>query len=201
MKIRVFFEGNSYLIWTSKEVEILRREFKIIGNPTFTSSYYRRQLNDLTLPLEILSFEVLWLFNNNYCDIISPKFDLNIFNENFINENPNLYLKVHEENEFEIEYINPPIIPLNIYKTYEYFKNKNFWIMDGLSYGCNFVIYKNEPWKCHSFGLILCSKELFDTRNLIQNVRISNSSKKHLIMIYFNEKNEINLIEIKRFLI
>lgn len=198
---RIYYEGGSWLIWTANEVEELYKLAKIVGCATLTAPHFPKQSNELSLPFELMPCEVRWCYDNHYCSlyVIKPKFELTTVP---IPQLPSLYdkqIKIDDESEYENEPIEPPEIDSQLYETYCILKKKGFWIYDGQNYGCDFSIYKDEPWKCHSYALVWCEKEFFNTRQLIQHVRIAESTKKKAIAAIASEDGSINLVDFSRY--
>lgn len=198
---RIFFEGGSWLVWTATEVEEIYKTTHIVGSATMTAPHFPKQTGELSLPFELMPCEAKWCYENHFCTLntLKANFDLTSVPASQL---PSIYdksIQIDNESEYEIEMIEPPDVDDFLYQTYCILKQKGFWIYDGKNYGCDFSIYKEEPWKCHSYALVWCEKEFLDTRKLIQHVRISESTKKKSIAAILTKDGSIKLVNFSRF--
>lgn len=198
---RIFYEGGSWLIWTVDELEVLYKTAKIIGSATMTAPHFPRQSAELALPIEIMPCEAKWCFENHFCILVTAKFKIDLTTIPLIQlpQKYNSEIKIDDSSEYEIEPVDPPKIDPLLYKTYTNLKNKKYWISTGINFGCNFMVYQSEPWKCHSFALVWCESEIFDTRKLIQHVRIAESTKKSAIASFLLPDGSVKFLEFSRF--
>ena len=197
---RVFFEGGSWLIWTTNEVDEIFKTTHIVGSATMTAPHYPKQTNELSLPFELMPCEAKWCYENHFCslNVMKPNFDLTSVP---VSQLPSIFdkpIQIDNESEYEIIPIEPPEVDNLLYQTYCILKKSGFWIYNGKNYGCDFSIYKDEPWKCHSYALVWCEKDLLNTRNLIQHVRISESTKKNAIAAILTDEGSVRLVNFSR---
>ncbi|OHT05816.1 tRNA intron endonuclease, catalytic C-terminal domain containing protein [Tritrichomonas foetus] len=197
---RIFKEGGTWLVWTANEIETLWTTAHVIGAATMTAPFFPKQSNELSLPYEIMPCEVKWCHEKGFCRLVVAKFKIDFceIDKSKIPVNYDKEVKIDDESEYDIVFTDPPEVDEIEYKTYCILRQKGFWVTDGKNYGCNFSIYKEEPWKCHSSALVWCEESILNTRNLIQHVRIAESTKKSAVTaILYN--NEIKFIDFTRY--
>ena len=196
----IFLEGKSFLIWKADDVKFFRETAKIFGNLTMTSPWYNKQNLNLSLPFEITQFEAKWCLENGYCKLVRPIFKKNIQSFQELPSFKSDIQQLFDEKEFEIEEITDYHFNVDDfqYSVYCFFKEKGFYVTEGLQYGCDFAIYKNSPWACHSSLLVWCEKTLFDTRKLIQHVRIADSARKKAVAAIETFDKKLNFVEFSR---
>ena len=195
----VFFEGGSFLVWKADDVKKLRENAGVVGEPVMTSPWYPRQNTHLSLPFEFTPYEIKWCIDNGKCRLVKPIFK-NEISQTFT-EPPKFSPKIqqiHDESEFEIEPVDAPEVDNFKYQVFCLLKEKGFCVGDGTQYSCDFTVYKSEPWNCHSSALVWCEVGKFDTRKLIQHVRIADSTKKHAIAAIASGSS-VSFIELSRF--
>ncbi|KAH0789192.1 tRNA-intron endonuclease catalytic domain-like protein [Histomonas meleagridis] len=198
---KVFYEGDSWLIWDPNDIEKLRNEARVIGSATLTAPNFPQQSKFLGLPIELTSYEAKWCFENGFCKLVKPIFkDFNSdFPDEILEQNfRKITIRAHDESEYEIEEIGPPILDPFKYKVYCDLK-QNYWISDASNYGCDFAIYISPPWECHSSAFIWCNNEILDTKKLIQLMRISETARKRLISAHLTPNGNIEYVEFSRY--
>ena len=180
---RIFYEGGAWLIWTAEEVEKIWETAKVLGTASMTAPFFPKQSKILSLPYELSEIEVKWCFDRKLCVLVEPKFkiELNNIDQNVIPDKYEKPINIDNRSEYDIINVDPPNVDIFLYKTFCQLKEKDYWIFEGGNYGCDFVIYKMEPWKCHASTLVWCQRGPLDTRELIQHVRIAESTKKNAV--------------------
>ncbi|KAH7647142.1 tRNA intron endonuclease [Cryptosporidium bovis] len=187
----------------------LRNEKNVILNPIGTLPKYSQQNNDFGLPIAIMDYQ----FN------VVDKYrkDTGIINDiNLINcdnsEISNDLEKERRENKERIEidqilHSNNFIEFINIYKVvYEDLTlNHGYFIKQGSKYGCDFLVYEEDPSKCHSFAMIQVlgnndsNNSKLDMQELILWIRVANKVNKMLIVAIVLNNNEVKYIHIDNY--
>ena len=152
-----------------KLVEDMRKKHKIICESIGTPTISKRQNKLLIGPYMINKYDMFYLYENKHILIDSDNVD--------------------DEKNFLLEYeLNKNNL---LYLVYKDLKGKDYYILQGNKYGVDFLGYKDDPNFVHSTYLISCKKadENIDTKDIINNERVSDRTKK--ILIYaFVEQNE-----------
>ena len=152
-----------------KLVEDMRKKHKIICESIGTPTISKRQNKLLIGPYMINKYDMFYLYENKHILIDSDNVD--------------------DEKNFLLEYeLNKNNL---LYLVYKDLKGKDYYILQGNKYGVDFLGYKDDPNFVHSTYLISCKKadENIDTKDIINNERVSVGTKK--ILIYaFVEQNE-----------
>ena len=152
-----------------KLVEDMRKKHKIICESIGTPTISKRQNKLLIGPYMINKYDMFYLYENKHILIDSDNID--------------------DEKNFLLEYeLNKNNL---LYLVYKDLKGKDYYILQGNKYGVDFLGYKDDPNFVHSTYLISCKKadENIDTKDIINNERVSVGTKK--ILIYaFVEQNE-----------
>ena len=101
------------------------------------------------------------------------------------------YLK--EMNELQNETIERELTEKEMiqYQVYCELRKKNYYIKDGLKYGCDFVVYKQHPEECHSYcGVIILQlhQELL-MKDIVGLCRLLHNVKKQLVICTLNDND------------
>lgn len=198
---RIFSEGGSWLIWTVNEVEEIYNTTHIVGSATMTAPHYPKQTSELSLPFELMPCEVKWCYENNFCTLcaIKANFDLESVPASQLPQMFDQQIQIDDDSEYEILTVDPPEVDPLLYQTYCILKQSGYWIYNGQNYGCDFTIYQNEPWKCHSYALVWCEEKFLNTRKLIHHIRISESTKKNAIAAIQSDDGSVKLVQFFRY--
>ena len=161
-----------------KLVEDIRNKYKIICDPIGTPLISRRQNKLLIGPYMINKYDLFFLYENKYILIDSDNLE--------------------DEKNFLLEYENNKKNLL--YLVYKDLHSKGYYILPGNKYGVDFLGYKDDPNFVHSTYLICCrnANENINTKDIINNERISVGTKKILIYAFLdkNESEDLNDIKI-----
>lgn len=199
--IRVFSEGDAWLVWDCESVKSLREDYKIIGNPSLTAPNFPQQSKFLGLPLELTPYECKWCFENGACELCKPKFkhfNTDIPNEMLDQNFRKASIRAENKDEYETEAVNPPDVDELKFRVFCELKSKGYWITGAENYGCDFAVYLRPPWECHADAFVWCSSELLDTKRLILKMRIAEATRKKLISATL-QNNEIRFIQYQRY--
>ena len=191
----VFFEGGSWLIWRSKDFSSLR-EHKILGIPSMIAPAFPQQAKFLSLPVEIMPCEAKWLSENGFCRLVTAKFD-EIETEVEI---PNKYVDIvcaDREDDYDLVDVEPPIVDDIVYSAYLELREKGLWVTSGIKYGSDFALYETPPGSCHAFALVWCQRGEFDTRQLVQRMRVAEATKKTFLLA-FKSNETVTFVDVKR---
>ena len=72
---------------------------------------------------------------------------------------------------------------------------KKYFITNGINYGGDFLIYKDDPIKVHSFSILIILKcNEFNINFLQESIRISNNVNKSLVLCFNNENDELQYL-------
>ena len=150
----------------------LLNKYKIIIEPIGTPILSRHQNKILINPFIINLYDLLYL---QYLNVIKIKNNFDKFN--------NIFSTEKNSNKFKI---------------YCDLKQKNFYIICGKKYGCDFLIYKNDPNFCHSDYLvkIINNNNEININDIILNERISVNIRKKILFVFVVE-NQIKYINFK----
>ena len=154
-----------------KLVEDIRNKYKIICDAIGTPAISRRQNKLLVGPYMINQYDLFYLYENKYILIDSDNLE--------------------DEKNFLLEYENNKNSLL--YLVYKDLHSKGYYILPGNKYGVDFLGYKDDPNFVHSTYLISCKNidEYINTKDIINNERISVGTKKILIYAFVDKnKNE-----------
>ena len=191
----VFCEGGSWLIWRAKDFTVIR-EHNIIGIPSLTAPAFPQQTKFLALPVELMPCEAKWLYEHGICRLVSAQFK-DIDNTAEIIPKYTELVYADREDEYDVVDVAPPVVDDLLYMTYCELQGKGFWVTNGIKYGSDFALYQTAPGSCHAFALVWCQSGEFDTHQLIQKMRVSESTKKtFLIAFKFNET--VKFVDVKR---
>jgi tRNA splicing endonuclease len=91
-------------------------------------------------------------------------------------------VRVDCEEEYDVEEVPIPDVPELLYAVYSDLKARGYWVCDGASSGADFAVYETAPGSDHSFALVWCESGDFDTRKLIQYMRIAESALKSAVL-------------------
>lgn len=196
--VRIFFEGGAWLVWTAEEVQKLRKDAKVIGEATMTSPWYPKQSIHLSLPFEFTPCEVLWCYNKGFCKTVKPIFKDQITSIKDAENYKSRIQVLHDDTEFNLEDVDPPSINPFLFEVYSDLKSKGFYVGDGSQYSCDFAVYRDAPWCCHSSALIWVEESELNTRTLIQHTRIADAAKKHGIAA-IKVESKIKYVEFSRY--
>ncbi|OII75561.1 tRNA intron catalytic C-terminal domain-containing protein [Cryptosporidium ubiquitum] len=165
---------------------------KILLNPIGTLPRYSQQNIDLGLPIAIMDYQYDLIKNyrqekstniNQYqnCDLKQNQVQKTnflpnkcIYPENFSNKD-NIYKQVY----------------------YDLVVKYGYYVQQGSKYGCDFVLYENDPDTCHSSFLLNIidphKKQILTVRDLVLWQRVSNKvNKKAVIAILIEKDPEFN---------
>jgi len=151
----------------------LLNKFNIIIESIGTPILSRHQNKILINPFIINLYDLMYLF---YLNEIEIKSNFDKFNK--------IYLIEKNSNKFKI---------------YCDLKKNNFFILCGKKYGCDFLIYKNDPNFCHSdylVNIINNDNNEIIINEIILNERISVNIRKKIIFAFIIE-NKIKYINFK----
>ena len=159
-----------------KLVEDIRNKYKIICNPIGTPAISRRQNKLLVGPYMINQYDLFYLYENKYILIDSDNL-----------ENEKNFLIEYENNKYSL-----------LYLVYKDLHSKGYYILPGNKYGVDFLGYKDDPNFVHSTYLISCKNidEDINTKDIINNERISVGTKKILIYAFVDENKNENDVKI-----
>ena len=159
-----------------KLVEDIRNKYKIICDPIGTPAISRRQNKLLVGPYMINQYDLFYLYENKYILIDSDNL-----------ENEKNFLIEYENNKNSI-----------LYLVYKDLHSKGYYILPGNKYGVDFLGYKDDPNFVHSTYLISCKNidEDINTKDIINNERISVGTKKILIYAFVDENKNENDVKI-----
>lgn len=188
-----------------KELIELKKNKKIILNPIGTLPKYSQQNIDLGLPIAIMDYQydLVEDYRKNKNDNVNKdqknqlEVELNCginheFEQNQIQESKFLPNKcIYPENFSSKD---------NIYKQvyHDLVINYGYYVQQGSKYGCDFVLYENDPDTCHSSFLLNIidpyKKQALTVRDLVLWQRVSNKvNKKAVIAILIEEDSEYEL--------
>lgn len=159
-----------------KLVEDIRNKYKIICDPIGTPAISRRQNKLLVGPYMINQYDLFYLYENKYILIDSDNL-----------ENEKNFLIEYENNKYSL-----------LYLVYKDLHSKGYYILPGNKYGVDFLGYKDDPNFVHSTYLISCKNidEDINTKDIINNERISVGTKKILIYAFVDENKNENDVKI-----
>ena len=159
-----------------KLVEDIRNKYKIICDPIGTPAISRRQNKLLVGPYMINQYDLFYLYENKYILIDSDNL-----------ENEKNFLIEYENNKNSL-----------LYLVYKDLHSKGYYILPGNKYGVDFLGYKDDPNFVHSTYLISCKNidEDINTKDIINNERISVGTKKILIYAFVDENKNENDVKI-----
>lgn len=89
------------------------------------------------------------------------------------------------------------LIKYKLNRVKEYFEKRLFIVKDGLKYGCDFILYTDDPSKVHSKYAVLVDRGQ-NLLNIMAVQRVINTVRKVLIFVYFFNE-EIIITKIERF--
>ena len=155
-----------------KLVEEIRNKYKIICDPIGTPAISRRQNKLLIGPYMINKYDLFYLYENKYILIDSDNL-----------EDEKNFLLEYEKNKKNI-----------LYLVYKDLHNKGYYILPGNKYGVDFLGYKDDPNFVHSTYLISCKNndDNINTKDIINNERISVGTRKILIYAFVDKKENKN---------
>ena len=156
-----------------KLVEDMRKKYKVICEPIGTPTISKRQNKLLIGPYMINKYDMFYLYENKYILLDSDD--------------------IEDEKHFLLEYENNKNNLL--YLVYKDLKSKEYYILLGNKYGVDFLGYKDDPNFVHSTYLISCKKfdEYIDTKDIINNERVSVGTKKILIYAFVDNNGKENI--------
>ena len=159
-----------------KLVEDIRNNYKIICDPIGTPAISRRQNKLLVGPYMINQYDLFYLYENKFILIDSDDLE--------------------DEKNFLLEFENNKNSLL--YLVYKDLHSKGYYILPGNKYGVDFLGYKDDPNFVHSTYLISCKNidEDINTKDIINNERISVGTKKILIYAFVDKNKNENDVKI-----
>ena len=126
--------------------------------------------------------------------ILSPPFTLTLNETKYIleqeiNNTKSIIINVINKDLLKEEYLTEK--ELIQYKVYKYLKNKDYYILSGIKYGTDFLIYEDDPQFVHSEYLVLISYNisLSEEFSILKCQRIAQNTKKILLVAYMEEDN------------
>lgn len=196
MNFPLFHENDAWLVWNPDFVRVLRESAKIMGTPILTTPQFPQQSRDLSLPLELTAYEAKWCIENGFCHPVIPKFKTEIqpvtqdkIDEYIKTRQKNSLQKLDDTNDYDMADCGGPVLDDFKYKIFNDLKKRDYWITSGENYGCDFVIYVDQPWMCHAIALVWCDDGCSNYRNMIQYVRVAESVKKKAIIAIPQQSN------------
>ncbi|KAH8583666.1 tRNA intron endonuclease [Cryptosporidium sp. chipmunk genotype I] len=167
-----------------KELIELKKEKKILLNPIGTLPKYSQQNVDLGLPIAIMDYQ--YDLVKDYRKSKKTNSDQSQLEEQESNFSPSkcIYPENFAKND-------------NVYKLvyHDLVVKYGYYVQQGSKYGCDFVLYENDPDKCHSSFLLniinpLEKKQPLTIRDLVLWQRVSNKVNKKTVIAFLTEEKE-----------
>lgn len=154
---------------------LLREKFKIFADTSKTCITSKKQNKVLVPPFIISAFDTMYLFSLKAVDII---------------EQSKEFLDYYHQNLKDLKF-----------KVYLDLKKKNYFVLSGFKYGCDFIVYIDDPNFVHSDFLVSCFKKEDDIecKTIIANERIGVATRKKLIYAFVSENQDDDKIEYLNF--
>ena len=192
MKKHVFFDGESFSIWSLDYYKYVRETYHVVGELTMSSPWHPQQSVQLCLPVIISKYDAMYLASNGGGIIVKPKFKRDY--------NPEFTERAKIQNLYDPESYEPETIQMqfeedDLYRIYRDLMSRGFYVCDGSMYAADFCVYKQDPALCHSFALIFHPGQ---TRDIIAESRVSQSVLKAQIYAYIDSNSSIRYIKLKR---
>ncbi|KAL3128303.1 tRNA intron endonuclease [Cryptosporidium hominis] len=173
-----------------EELIELKKEKKILLNPIGTLPKYSQQNIDLGLPIAIMDYQY---------DLVKD-----YRKSKKINSDENHEQEQEQEQE-QISNFSPSkcIYPENFAKDDNIYKliyhdlvvKYGYYVQQGSKYGCDFVLYENDPDTCHSSFLLNIiepkeKKQTLTVRDLVLWQRVSNKVNKKTIIAFLVQEEK-----------
>lgn len=195
--IRIFSEGDAWLIWDSDSVRTLRSIHGIIGSPSLTAPHFPQQSKFLGLPLSLSACEVLWCHSRGIAELCSARFPAPPPAPAGTSAPPSRPCADRPCEYTAVPASPPPVDPLR-YSVFCALKAEGYWVTDAANYGCDFAVYARAPWECHASALVWCMRGALDTKRLIALQRIAESALKRLLCASLSRGGALRLTEFRR---
>ena len=131
-----------------------------------TSITSRKQNSILTQPFTLSLYETFYLYSLNVVIFVNN-------NKDEIEHFKQMYSNRNEDFKY-IVYID--------------LKKKKYFVNSGIKFGCDFLVYDNDPTITHSKYLVNCytKEDKINFKTIISNERISVNTKKKLLYAFVN---------------
>ncbi|KAK9172783.1 tRNA intron endonuclease catalytic C-terminal domain protein [Cryptosporidium meleagridis] len=166
-----------------EELLELKKE-KILLNPIGTLPKYSQQNIDLGLPIAIMDYQYDLVKDYRRSKKINS--DRNYEQEQISNFSPSKW--IYPQNFAKDD---------NIYKQvyHDLVVNYGYYVQQGSKYGCDFVLYEDDPDTCHSSFLLNIidhteKKQTLTVRELVLWQRVSNKVNKKTIIAFLAQEEK-----------
>lgn len=160
------------------------REIGILGNFIGSLSFVPQQNNFMGLPLKLTKYEVWWLVEQNLAILVNNEKLLKLNNKGdgfYVTDHTNTLksqLDLEQERDHlqlleRFEYLSND----NSYRIFKELRNKGYYILPGLKFGGEFIVYPGDPIRYHSHYIVNAISEI-NMLHLVVSGRLASGVKK-----------------------